>query len=214
MQRLVIASVLAGLSMAAHADTFAIIPQAGLAGVGATVQWGFTPYLALSAGYTGLNYSIKDVKTDEATYNGDLSLKNPQLFLNLAPFGGSFRLSVGVIGQQSQFDLTASDFKDPSSAPVSSVDIEANYPQSIAPAFTLGWESDLSKTGLGYHLSLGAMYAGEPEVSSKATCKNASTPGNQAACDAYTANERRKVEDELRSYQVLPILQAGLIFRM
>lgn len=211
MQRLVIASVLAGLSVAAQADTFAVIPQVGLAGVGATVQWGFTPYLAMSAGYTGLNYSVKDVKTDEATYNGDLSLKNPQAFLNWAPFAGSFRLSVGVIGQQSAFDLTASEFQDSAAAPVSSVDIEAKYPNSIAPAFTLGWESSLSKTGLGYHISLGAMFAGEPEVSSKATCKSS---GNQPACDAYTASERKEVEDELRSYQVLPILQAGLIFRM
>lgn len=211
MQRLVIASVLAGLSMVAQADTFAVIPQVGLAGAGATVQWGFTPYLAMSAGYTGLNYSIKDVKTDEATYNGDLSLKNPQLFLNWAPFGGSFRLSAGVIGQQSQFDLNASEFNDPEAAPVSSIDIEANYPQSVAPALTLGWESNLSKTGLGYHISLGAMYAGEPEVTTRATCKSS---GSQPACDAYTASERRKVEDELRSYQILPILQAGLIFRM
>ena len=75
----------------------------------------------------------------------------------------------------------------------------------------MGWESDILKTGLGYHFSLGAMYAGEPDVSSKATCKPGS---NQTQCDLYTANERKKVEDELRSYKVLPILQAGLIYRM
>lgn len=211
MNRLVIAAVLAGITAGAQAATFGIVPQAGLAGVGATVQWGFTPYLAMSAGYTALDYAIKDVKTDEATYNGDLSLRNPQLLLNWAPFGGHFRLSAGLINQQSNFDLTASDFKDPQASPVSAVNIKADYAQSVAPALSLGWESPIMATGLGYHLSIGAMYAGEPDVKTSSTCKGGFS---QASCDTYTESERKKVEDELRSYQVLPILQAGLIYRL
>ena len=212
MNRLVMAVVLAGMTTGAQAASFALVPQAGLAGVGATVQWGFTPYLAMSAGYTALDYSVKDVKTDEATYNGDLSLRNPQVFLNWAPFGGHFRLSAGLINQQSSFDLTASDFKDPTAAPVSALNIKADYASSFAPALTVGWESPIMTTGLGYHLSVGALYAGEPDVKTDPTCKGG--PGNQQACDQYTASERKKIEDELRSYKVLPILQAGLIFRM
>lgn len=214
MNRLLIAAVLAGMTAGAQAASFGVVPQAGLAGVGATVQWGFTPYLAMSAGYTALDYSVKDVKTDEATYNGDLSLRNPQAFLNWAPFGGHFRLSAGLISQQSSFDLTASDFKNPNAPPVSTVNIKADYAQSVAPALTLGWESPIMATGLGYHISVGAMYAGEPDVMATATCKGNPSPSQQAACDTYTANERKKVEDELRSYTVLPILQAGLIYRM
>lgn len=211
MNRFVVAAVLAGMAANAQAATFALVPQVGLAGVGATVQWGFTPYLALAAGYTALDYSVKDVKTDQATYNGDLSLRNPQVFLNWAPFGGHFRLSAGVVNQQSNFDLTASNFTDPSAAPVSAVNIKADYPSSLAPALSIGWESPITRTGLGYHLSVGAMFAGEPDVKATATCKGTS---NQAACNAYTASERQKVEDDLRSYTVLPILQAGLIFRL
>ncbi len=212
MNRLLIATMLAGMTASAQAASFALVPQAGLSGVGATVQWGFTPYLAMSAGYTALDYSVKDVKTDKATYNGDLSLRNPQVFLNWAPFGGHFRLSAGVVNQQSHFDLTASDFKDPTNTPVSDVNIKADYAKSLAPALTVGWESPILANGLGYHLSVGAMYAGEPDVRATATCKGGAP--SQPTCDAYTANERKNVEDELRSYKVLPILQAGLIFRM
>lgn len=214
MNRLLIATMLAGMTASAQAASFALVPQAGLSGVGATVQWGFTPYLAMSAGYTALDYSVKDVKTDKATYNGDLSLRNPQVFLNWAPFGGHFRLSAGVVNQQSHFDLTASDFKDPdpTKTPVSDVNIKADYAKSLAPALTVGWESPILANGLGYHLSVGAMYAGEPVVRATATCKGGAP--SQPTCDAYTANERKNVEDELRSYKVLPILQAGLIFRM
>jgi hypothetical protein len=119
--------------------------------------------------------------------------------------------------------LIASDFKNPTAAPVSTVNIKADYAQSVAPALTVGWESPIMATGLGYHFSVGAMYAGEPDVRVSATCKGNPNPGPnptpqqqgaQASCDSYTASERKKVEDELRSYKVLPILQAGLIFRM
>ena len=211
MQRLVIASVLAGLSMVAQADTFAVIPQVGLAGAGATVQWGFTPYLAMSAGYTGLNYSLKDVKTDDATYSGDLNLKNPQVFLNWAPFGGHFKVSLGAINQQTDFALTADDYTDPQNPQVSRVKVKGGFAQSVAPALTLGFESDWTKPGLGYHLSVGGMYAGKPNVIVDIQC-DSGTPND--TCFGLERDEERKIEDELKKYQVLPILRAGLIFRM
>lgn len=214
MSRLFVAALLAGMTASAQAATFGVVPQAGLAGVGATVQWGFTPYLAMTAGYTGLTVNARDVKTDSATYNGDLNLSNPQLFLNWAPFGGNFRLSAGVVNQQSNYDLTASNLTGPNSEFVDSVNIKADYTESIAPALTFGWESSIMATGLGYHFSIGAMYAGEPDVKATPKCRGANTPSEDAACMTYTASERKKVEDELKQYKVLPILQAGLIYRM
>ncbi len=208
MNRLVIAAVLAGMTAGVQAASFALVPQAGLAGVGATVQWGFTPYLAMTAGYTALDYSVKDVKTDEATYKGDLSLKNPQAFLSWAPFGGHFRLSAGIVNQQSQFNLVATNVSDPR---IQSVRIDGDFAQSIAPALTIGWETPLDRKGLGYHLSAGAMYAGKPEVSADIRCNSGTS---DSTCFGLERDEERKIEDELEKYKVLPILQAGLIFRM
>lgn len=211
MNRLFVAALLAGMTASAQAATFGVVPQAGLAGVGATVQWGFTPYLAVTAGYTGLTVNARDVKTNDATYNGDLNLRNPQLFLNWAPFGGNFRLSAGVLNQHSNYDLTASNLSGTNGQFVDSVNIKADYAQSIAPALAFGWESPILATGLGYHFSVGAMYAGEPDVKATSKCKMGA---NQDDCDLATMNERQKVENELKQYKVLPILQAGLIFRM
>lgn len=208
MSRVLMALVLAAVAGVSQAATFALIPQVGLAGYGATVQWGFTPYLAASAGYTGLDYSIKDVKTDDATYNGDLSLKNPQLFLNWAPFGGHFRVSAGVINQQSTFDLVATKTSDPR---VKSVTIDASFTKNIAPALTLGWESSILATGVGYHLSVGAMYAGKPDVKADIRCNSGTTDDT---CFGLERDEERKLKEELEKYTVLPILQAGLIYRL
>ncbi len=210
-------TALLGLSLAAFtplsapAATFGIVPQAGLAGYGATVEWGFNKYLALSAGYTFLDQGVRDVASDEATYDGDVSLRNPQVFLRWAPFGGHFRLAVGLINQRSAFDLVASQFTDPVAAPVQSIQVRGDFGERVAPAITVGWESPIDEPGLGYHLSAGALYAGQPDVTVTATCK----PGSpQPACDAYTASERRQIERDLERYQVLPILQAGLIYRL
>lgn len=201
------------LAPLAQAQTFAVLPQAGLAGYGATVQWGFSPYLALSAGYTGGDFAIRDVETDDARYDGDIRLRNPQLQLNWAPFGGHFRVSAGLVAGNSSFDLTAREFKNPAAAPVESVNITADYKQSLSPLLTIGWETPLQQRGLGYHLSAGAIYAGGPDVGSTAKCKS-TPPLGAPSCQAFTAQERARVEDELRRYRFLPVLQAGLLFRL
>ncbi|MEO6698166.1 MAG: hypothetical protein ABIR53_01745, partial [Paraperlucidibaca sp.] len=145
-----------------------------------------------------------DVKTDEATYDADISLKNPQLFVNWAPFGGHFRVSFGVVAQNSKIDLVGRDFQNPL---VESATVKAEFAQSIAPALTMGWETPLNKVGLGYHVSVGAMYAGKPNVDANITC---AAPG----CFGLEQSEERKIEDDLSKYKFLPILQAGLLYRL
>ena len=207
MSRLLLIPAGLALSIAAQAQTFSFIPQVGLAGAGATVQWGFTPYLAVSAGYTALDASLRDVKTSDATYAADVSLRNPQLMVNWAPFGGHFRVSAGAMLQDSRYDLRATDIST-SGGLVTEARFIANYPKAMAPAMTIGWETPHLTRGLGYHVSLGAYYAGRPEVTSSDNCSP------QPLCTNFTASERRKVEDELSRYRFLPILQAGLILRL
>ena len=212
MRKLCVVALLA-CSASVHASTFGVIPQAGLAGYGATVQWGFTPYLAVTAGYTGGDFSVRDVETDDATYDGDIRLRNPQVLLNWAPFGGHFRVSGGLVASDSGFDLVATDIQNQPA--VERADVSARYANDLAPILTLGFESPLQQKGLGYHLSAGVIFAGKPEADVSVTCRGqGSFPGDQAACDQFTANERREIEDELSKYQFLPVLQAGLIFRM
>ncbi|WP_022955417.1 hypothetical protein [Perlucidibaca piscinae] len=219
-------NILSGLALAAAlssapavADTFALVPQAGLAGYGATVQWGFNQYLAVSAGYTFMDQSVRNVETDDGTYDGDIRLSNPQVMLNWAPFGGHFRVSAGVIYQDTDFALRASNLSGNAGNVVTSMTVSGDFVKSIAPALTVGWETPIDKPGLGYHFSAGAMYSGAADVQVSARCRTANSSGvptlpEQAACDTFTASERKKIEDDLERYEILPILQAGLIFRM
>lgn len=192
------------LPAVASAASFALVPQVGTAGYGATVQWGFSEYLAVSAGYTAMDRGVSDVRTDEARYSGDIRLRNPQVFLNWAPFGGHFRVSVGAVAQNSSFDLTARDVQEPG---VTSVDVSADYGDKLAPAVTIGWETPLGKSGLGYHISLGAMYTGKPDVSVRANC-------SLGSCFGFADAEERRIKGEIEKYEFLPIAQAGVILRM
>ncbi len=210
MRKLCVVALLA-CSASVHASTFGVIPQAGLAGYGATVQWGFTPYLAVTAGYTGGDFSVRDVETDDATYDGDIRLRNPQVLLNWAPFGGHFRVSGGLVASNSGFDLVATDIKDQPA--VDRADVSAEFANSVAPILTLGFESPLQQKGFGYHFSAGVIYAGEPSKISF-SCSFQGAPSSEAACTQFADDERRKIEDDLKKFQFLPVLQAGLIFRM
>lgn len=206
MRAIFLSAIAVASISSAQAATFGITPQVGLAGAGATVQWGFNEYLGLSAGYTGINQSISDVKTDDATYSADISIKNPQLMVNWAPFGGHFRVSFGAFLQDSTIDLDATNFANPD---VQRADVNVKFAQSVAPALTIGWESPLNKVGFGYHFSLGAMYAGKPEADVNITLSNPLANLLQLQRD-----EERKIEDELSKYKVLPILQAGVLYRL
>jgi len=201
-----------------HASSFGVIPQAGLAGYGATVQWGFSPYLSVTAGYTGGDFSVRNVETEDATYDGDIQLRNPQALVNWAPFGGHFRVSGGLVASNSGFDLTAREFKDPNATPVEDVNVKASYKNAVAPIFTVGWETPIMNKGLGYHLSAGVIFAGQPDVAITFRCKSSgglfSAEAEERACREYTEDEKRQIEDDLKRYQFLPVLQAGLIYRM
>jgi hypothetical protein len=210
MRKLCVVALLA-CATSVHASSFGVIPQAGLAGYGATVQWGFSPYLAVTAGFTGGDFSIRDVKTDNATYDGDIRLRNPQALVNWAPFGGHFRVSGGLVASDSGFDLVATEIKN--RPDVDRVEVSADYKNSVVPIFTVGFESPLQQKGFGYHLSAGVIYAGEPSKISF-TCSFQGGSVFSDSCTEFADEERRKIEDDLKKFQFLPVLQAGLIFRM
>lgn len=206
-----VAALAATLSVAAQtqAADFALVTEAGLAGVGAQVEMGFSRYLSVSGGYTALQYGLSNVETQEATYDADIDLKNPQLWLNWSPFGGGFRLSAGLVKQASSIDLVAYSIKD--QANVSQVNANVDFPESWAPALTLGWQSALAEKGLGWRAIVGAMYVGEPEAQVDIQC---GILVNSTTCFGLERDEERSLEAELRQYRFLPIAQLGLIYRL
>lgn len=202
----VFASALA-VSAISQAASFSLVAEAGVAGVGAGVEMDFSRYLSASAHYTAMDYGLSDIVTPDATYAADIQLRNPQLWLNWAPFGGSFRVSAGVVSQTSSVDLVATNIAD--QANVQSVTANVDFPESIAPAVTVGWQTPLDSKGLGYRFTLGAMYVGKPDVNVTIRCNNPTFN-----CFGLEQQEERTIEDDLKQLQLLPIVQFGLLYRL
>lgn len=199
----------------ASAGSFAIIPQVGLAGLGAVGEWAIDNSWSVSAGYTALNYHTT-TKTDGSKYDIDVQIRNPQLFVNWSPFAGYFRISAGLLPQESQIKVNA--LKNASGVivvdgtPYPGIDTlsgKADFSGGVSPALSVGWQTPQDKPGLGFSASLGAVYTGSPDVSLKATGTAANNPAAQRAIE----RERKSLESDLSQYKVLPIAQLGLLYR-
>lgn len=200
----------------AAAGSFALVPEAGLAGYGGLVEWAADNRWSFSAGYTGGDFKAR-IKTDDTDYDAKIRLRNPQLFVNWSPFDGYFRLSAGVITQDSSVTLSARRNANGlivvNGTPLVGIDSltgTATVPNSVAPALTLGWQTPQDRPGFGYSLSAGVMYTGSPKVTAAVTGPTAAAATGSGAVEM----ERRRIENELDKYKFLPILQAGLVYRL
>lgn len=201
----VLALAAAGLPAAATAGGFAVIPQLGSAGYGAAVEWTLNDHLSISLGHTRADFN-GEADSEQTHYKGDIHLRNTSLMLNWLPFGGYFRVSAGVTRQDSQLDLEQSSTSNPDLATCGPVYSHSSLPNEFAPTLTLGWASLPRSQGLGGYFAAGAMVTGAPEVEAYGN--------NGPLCAAAIENERQQVESDLSDYRVLPVLQAGLIYRL
>lgn len=201
------AALLAGslLSLPLQAGSFAIIPQLGSAGYGAAAEWTLNDNLSISLGHTRADFN-GEADSDQTHYKGDIHLRNTSLMLNWLPFGGYFRVSAGVTHQDSQLDLEQSSTSNPDLATCGPVYSHSSLPNEFAPTLTLGWTSLPRSQGLGGYFAAGAMLSGAPEVQAYGN--------NGPLCAAAIEDERQQVENDLSNYRVLPIVQAGLIYRL
>lgn len=194
-----------GAVPAAGAASFAIIPQAGLAGYGAAVEWTLADNLTLQLGHTQANFSF-GADSDKSHYDAKVSLRNDSVALSWAPFGGYFRVSAGVTSQDTRADLVQTSSTDPAVAACGPINIRGRLPRDLAPTLTVGWASRPREAGFGGYFAVGAMFAGAPAL----TARGNGTPG----CALGIENERRSVENDLGNYRAMPVLQTGISYRL
>lgn len=194
-----------GVVPPAGAASFAIIPQAGLAGYGAAVEWTLADNLTLQLGHTQADFNF-GTDSDKSHYDARVGLRNDSVLLSWAPFSGYFRVNAGVTSQDTRVDLVQTSSSDPAVAACGPINIRGRLPRDLAPTLTLGWASRPRQAGFGGYFVVGGMFTGAPAL----TATGNGTPG----CALGIENERRSVEDDLSRYRVLPVLQTGISFRL
>jgi len=195
-------------------DKWAIGAKAGTLGLGGDLTTDILPGLNLRGGIQWLNLNL-DAEFEDIDYSVDVDLLNPLLLLDWYPFGGSFRLSGGVLFNQSDIDLRATPSEPVqiggttyTPAEVGTLRGQSDF-NPIAPYVGIGWGNAVGRSRrLGLAMDLGVAFIGSPGVNLSANGLLASDP----TFKAHLAQEEEDIEDDLRDFKFYPVLSLTLYY--
>lgn len=217
-----------GTSFAAHSDT-ALRVQASTIGVGAELAYGFSPYFSLRGGalYGDIKLDFEGennngVEGDELSYKSRIDLRNTYLFADWHPSGKRFRVSAGLLLNNSSAKVitrceenspipgtTSCEFGNSRFSPAVLGEIITNIDfEPLSPYAGIGWSR---ATGQGFHFSadLGVAYLGDAKVDIRST---GSCSTNQQ-CREQIEKEKGEVRKELQDIKLLPIAMIALSYQ-
>ncbi len=207
--------------------------SAHLATVGPGIELGykFKPSFGLRAGWqqfeTNFDFKPEDengIPGDELNYAGDLDLANGSLLVDWYPNQATFRLTAGILLNNSSTRLTTNCQTNTgglaatnnceiggASAPGSDIGelrIAIDFEENIAPYVGIGWAFQPNKNW-HFNADLGLAYLGKADVDiqSSGSCNDSS------ACRAQLDDEERELEKDMESLEFFPVAKLGIGYR-
>jgi hypothetical protein len=191
--------------------------RVGTLGIGVDVAKSLTPQFNARLGFNFGNISAN--RTDSGiNYDAQLNFSSIQLVGDYYPFASSsFRVTGGLVAQNNRFAVTSKpsgngvytiDGNQFSASSVGTLSGEYKYGNSIAPYLGIGIGKSTNE-GFGFNADLGVMFAGSPKVS-----LTASNPAfnNNPITRAQLDNQVRQTENDLKGFNVYPVLSIGLSY--
>jgi hypothetical protein len=194
-----------------------ITAKVGTLGFGIDASKSFTPQIN---GRLGVNFgNIGFNRTDSGiNYDSQLKLSSVQIFGDYYPFSSSsFRLTGGLVAQNNRVAVTGQPSSNGTytiagnqytASSVGTLSGEYAYGNSIAPYVGIGIGKSTNE-GLGFNADLGVMFTGSPKVS--LTASNP-TFNNNATTRAQLDTQARQTENDLRGFNVYPVLSVGVSY--
>jgi hypothetical protein len=175
------------------------------------------------------------ITENSVTYGGDIQLASGGAVLDWFPFGGAFRLSVGVTAYNgNQLTGTASlnpnqSFTINGNTYYSSATDPAHASATLqlgtraAPSFSFGWGNMVPRK-VGKHFSfpvaIGFVYVGQPKVDlvfGGSTCNSVGTAcqsiANNPTFQSDLAAQKAKYQNDLSALRFYPILSFGIGYK-
>ncbi len=156
--------------------------QAAIFGIGADVKGKISDNLGIRASFDTFSINDYEVEDDTTKYNFDLKLEDWMLVGDYHPWEGSFKLSAGMIVNNSVLDgdITPNlrgqdkiefDFNNKHYAysvdELGSIQTKVDF-DPIAPYVGLGWDTSFDKkSGFGFTFNLGVAYQGAAQATYK-----------------------------------------------
>ncbi len=193
-----------------------VTARVGTLGLGVDVAKSFSPQFS---GRLGFNFgSVNSSRTESGvSYDAKLNLSSVQLLGDYHPFGGGFRITGGLLSQSNKFAVTGKpdangtytiDNTTYNANQVGSLTGEYQYGNSIAPYLGIGFGQPANE-GFGFNADLGVMFTGSPKVSLSASNP---TFNNDSTTRAGLDRQERQTENDLKGFNVYPVLSVGVSY--
>lgn len=205
----------------------------GTDGLGVDYAYHLNRYVDLRAGYDFGSLDRKQ-KEDGIDYQAKLKFSAARLLVDLKPFGGGFRISTGFYTGSPELNLDADgtddyDIGDSTYRGDLKVDGDVDL-GSAAPYLGIGWGGTAGTTGFGASFDLGVIFTSSPKVGLAAAgmACDATDGDCDPATDGFDVNgsspeamafqselqeERRKLEDDAKDFNLWPVIRFGLHYR-
>jgi hypothetical protein len=211
-----------------HADT-SISAHAATIGYGMEIGYKFNPDYGIRVGAQKLNRSFKfqpkdenGVSGDELKYNGKINLKNANIFADWYPSKHRFRLTGGLLLNNSTAKFITNCESNSSGinpiptnceigagsavgSDIGEITTKITFDNKVAPYLGIGWGYEKDDSW-GFSVDLGVAYLGnaDADIQSSGSCNT------NASCRAQLDEEEKEVEDDLGSLKFFPVAKIGI----
>jgi hypothetical protein len=219
-------AVLMGILLAAPGRAeVALGGKAGSLGLGLELTVGLSPQWNARLGANGFNYTDDRRKAGHLEYDATAKLRTGTALLDWHPGGSGFRLSGGLVYNDTRIDGTS---LVPASGnyniggiavPVSLVGTLSGRIDfdRVVPYAGLGWGNAVGPgRKVGVFVDAGAIFQGKgkvmltPNIPAGSPLNN---PTARAALDILLREEERSIEKDVADYTVYPVVSIGISYR-
>jgi hypothetical protein len=185
--------------------------KGGLLGYGPEATLGLSEHFNVRLGQNTYSYKT-EVEESDISYDGELDWKSTALLLDWHPFGGTFRLTAGLVNNRNAIRLTATPTSNQeiggttyTPAQIGTLSGNVTFDKNV-PFFGLGWGNAVGKGfPLGVNFEIGVLKQGSPKVNLSSS--------NTAVSQSDLEAEARQTEEDLKDYDIYPVIALGLSYR-
>ncbi|HEY3566447.1 MAG TPA: hypothetical protein VGP73_00840 [Thermoanaerobaculia bacterium] len=199
--------------------------KAGSLGLGLELTVGLSPQWNARIGANGFNYTDDRRKAGHLEYDATAKLRTGTALLDWHPGGHGFRLSGGLVYNDTHIDGT-------SLVPASGNYVIGGIPvpvslvgtlsgridfDRVVPYAGLGWGNAVGRDRkVGFFLDAGAIFQGKGKVKLTPNIPAGSPlndPTARAALDILLREEENSIQKDVADYTVYPVVAIGLTYR-
>ena len=214
LRNLIMMTSLAMLSMPLQAADIGVGARVSTLGLTYEAKFALTDHLALRGGFNQYDTDYEETQQD-ITYDFDADFDSMHLLLDYHPFAGMFRITGGLLDNDSTFVGTGTSTGTYTLNGVAYTGAEVGTLsagfglQEVGTYLGVGWASAPRSSGLGFSVDIGVVLQDGPQAQIVSTGGLLSNdPTFQSNVDAEIA----KLNEDLEEFDTYPVISIGVSY--